>query len=380
MILIDKKNTRIDALDALRGFAVVLICLVHNFNHFSFKEFPPINIESNLLNSLDFHFYYIINYYAIGKGYALFALLFGITFSLQYQNYKKKNIDFGYRFLWRLILLAGFGLINSFFYSGDILVIYAILGISLFITRKFNDKIILVLAIFFLMQPLQWIEVFSPSFKDFTTDLTNNYNQTLCDLELLIKERNIIHIITNNITTLQVAKVSYILANPRSTQTLGLFFLGIILQRKNLFLKSHRNSRFWIYTLITSAFFIPSFMVPWKIIEKISEMWINLLFTFILASSFMLLLENAKLNNSLTWLKIYGRMSMTNYISQSFIGAIIYLPIGMHLATICNITLSVIVGIAIIVMQVFFSSRWFKKHKYGPLEGIWHKLTWIRSK
>ena len=46
----------------------------------------------------------------------------GFTFYIQHTNQKKRGKDFGYRFLWRLVLLAGFATLNAaFFPAGDIL-------------------------------------------------------------------------------------------------------------------------------------------------------------------------------------------------------------------------------------------------------------------
>ena len=45
-----------------------------------------------------------------GKAYAIFALLFGFTFYLQSRNSEKRGLDFKNRYMWRLLLLLGFGM------------------------------------------------------------------------------------------------------------------------------------------------------------------------------------------------------------------------------------------------------------------------------
>ena len=60
-----------------------------------------------------------------GKAYAIFALLFGFTFYIQSANQQRKGKDFGYRFLWRLVLLAVFATVNAaFFPAGDVLFLF----------------------------------------------------------------------------------------------------------------------------------------------------------------------------------------------------------------------------------------------------------------
>ena len=79
-------------------------------------------------------------------------------------------------------------------------------------------------------------------------------------------------------------------------------------------------------------------------------------------------------------LRYYGRMSLTNYITQSIAGAIIYFPFGLYLAPYCGYTLSLFIGFVLFLLQVQFCKWWLKGHKQGPLESLWHKWTWMYSK
>ena len=100
------KNTRIETVDALRGFAVMAIVLVHNLEHFIFPVYPE-NTPA-WLNVLDQGIFNVIFSLFAGKAYAIFALLFGFTFYIQWNNRKLSGKDFGYRFLWRMVLLLFF--------------------------------------------------------------------------------------------------------------------------------------------------------------------------------------------------------------------------------------------------------------------------------
>lgn len=71
-----------------------------------------------------------------GKAYAIFALLFGFTFYVQYENQRLRGRDFGYRFLWRLVGLALLATIDAaFFPGGDLLLLYAVVGVVLFVVQ-----------------------------------------------------------------------------------------------------------------------------------------------------------------------------------------------------------------------------------------------------
>ena len=102
------KSPRIEVVDALRGFAVMAILLVHHIEHFIFPVYPASSAQPEWLNVLDTGVKTVIFSLFAGKSYAIFALLFGFTFYIQYTNQEKKGKDFGYRFLWRLLLLTLF--------------------------------------------------------------------------------------------------------------------------------------------------------------------------------------------------------------------------------------------------------------------------------
>ena len=111
--------SRLHVVDALRGFAIVSIMLLHNIEHFDFY-FKPTNLPAWMV-SLDKGIWDTLFFLFGGKSYAIFALLFGLTFFIQSHNQEKKGRDFRARFAWRLILLLGFGIINSAFYEGEII-------------------------------------------------------------------------------------------------------------------------------------------------------------------------------------------------------------------------------------------------------------------
>lgn len=62
------------------------------------------------------------------------------------------------------------------------------------------------------------------------------------------------------------------------------------------------------------------------------DMWQKLAFTLVLVASFILLYQRRKFSAAVAGLRFYGRMSLTNYISQSVIGAFVYFPFGLYLA------------------------------------------------
>lgn len=386
--LTDKKP-RIEVVDALRGFAVMAIILVHNLEHFIFPVYPA--NPAGWLNALDQGVKNGIFTLFAGKAYAIFALLFGFTFYIQTSNQKRQGRDFGYRFLWRLVLLAVFAALNAaFFPAGDVLLLFVVVGLVLFLTRNWSDKALLVAAIIFLLQPAEWYH-YVASLIDPSHQLPNlKVGEMYATVAEYTKAGDFWTFIIGNITLGQKASLLWAVNAGRFSQTAGLFLLGFYIGRKEFFVSSGKNLRFWQNTLIAAAIaFAPLYTLKELVMNSEAivrqsagtafDMWQNLTFTLVLIASFVLLYQNRKFSNAINGLRFYGRMSLTNYITQSVIGAFIYFPFGLYLAPYCGYAVSLLIGIATFLLQVRFCKWWLSRHKQGPLEHIWHKWTWIGS-
>ena len=89
----------------------------------------------------------------------------------------------------------------------------------------------------------------------------------------------------------------------------------------------------------------------------------------------VLLLQSSFFQKVLSPLKSYGRMALTNYISQT---ALIYLA-GNMLNLFNNITFiqSLYLCLTIYIIQFMFSTIWLHFFQYGPLEWIWRMVTYL---
>ena len=382
-----KENPRIEVVDALRGFAVMAIILVHNLEHFIFPVYPA---ESPAwLNVLDQGVFNGVFSLFAGKAYAIFALLFGFTFYIQTNNQKKQGKDFGYRFLWRMVLLVGFATLNAaFFPAGDVLLLFAVVSLVLFFTRNWSDKAILIASIFFLLQPVEWYHYIASLINPAHQLPDLKVGEMYAEVAAYTKAGNFGDFLLGNITLGQKASLFWAINAGRFFQTAGLFLLGFYIGRKRLFVSSERNLRIWVKTLIVAAIsFAPLYTLKELIMGNDAivqqsagtafDMWQKLAFTLVLVASFVILYQNRTFSKMVGNLRFYGKMSLTNYITQSIIGAVIYFPFGLYLAPYCGYTVSLLIGLFTFFLQVLFCKWWLGKHKQGPLEYIWHKWTWI---
>lgn len=382
-----KKSTRIVVVDALRGFAVMAIILVHNLEHFIFPVYPA--DSPGWLNVLDQGVFNVTFSLFAGKAYAIFALLFGFTFYIQSSNQKKQGKDFGYRFLWRLVLLVGFATLNAaFFPAGDVLLLFAVVGLVLFFARNWSDRAVLFASILFLLQPVEWCHYIAHWVNPAHQLPDLKVGEMYAEVAAYTKAGDFWPFVWGNITLGQKASLLWAVNAGRFFQTAGLFLLGFYMGRKQLFLSSESNLRLWTKTLIISAVsFAPLYTLKDLIMKNdaitqqtvgtVFDMWQKLAFTLVLVASFVLLYQNEKFCRIVGNLRFYGRMSLTNYIAQSVMGAVIYFPFGLSLAPHCGYAVSLLVGVLTFLLQVQCCKWWLGKHKQGPLEQVWHKWTWL---
>ena len=382
-----KGNSRIEVVDALRGFAVMAIVLVHNLEHFIFPVYPESSPE--WLNVMDEGVLNGVFSLFAGKAYAIFALLFGFTFYIQTDNQKKQGKDFGYRFLWRMLLLLVFATLNAaFFPAGDVLLLFAVVSLVLFLTRNWSDKAVLITSIIFLLQPVEWYHYIASLFNPAHQLPDLKVGEMYAEVAEYTKSGNFGAFLLENITLGQKASLFWAINAGRCSQTAGLFLLGFYFGRKQLFVSSEKNLRVWVRMLIVAAVsFAPLYTFKDLIMKSDAiiqqsvgtafDMWQKLAFALVLVASFVILYQNKTFCKMVSNLRFYGKMSLTNYITQSIIGAVIYFPFGLYLAPYCGYTLSLLIGIFTFLMQMYFCKWWLGRHKQGPLEYIWHKWTWI---
>ena len=121
---------RIDAMDILRGLALVGILLM-NIEWFN-RALSNLGFQDTNLTGLDHAVGWLIRCFVEGKFYKLFALLFGMGFAVMLIRAKAANRPFGAWFSRRMLVLIVIGLLHMIFlWGGDILHDYGVAGLLL---------------------------------------------------------------------------------------------------------------------------------------------------------------------------------------------------------------------------------------------------------
>lgn len=381
-------NQRLEVVDALRGFAILSIMLLHNIEHFDFIHMPEHlpawikTIDRGVWDTLFFLFG--------GKSYAIFALLFGVTFAIQDANYAKRGGDFRGRFAWRLVLLAGFGLVNSAFYQGDILMIYAVLGLSLIPVARLSNGVVFAIACALMLQPFLVVDALR-ALGDTRTTIPDPVSWSYFgQMGPYITGSSLVDTWWGNLTNGRTAVFLWTWENGRVPQACSLFMLGMLAGRLGLFAPSEKNLRFWRRVLIGGALVFTAFHFGTshvtrtlsgpalkRAVETMMATWSNLAFMSVLTSGFVLLYQATRLTRVLQVLAPVGRMSLSNYLLQTLAGTALYYGFGLGLYQYTGATYCLGIGLALASLQIWFSHVWLKRHRQGPLETLWHKGTWV---
>ncbi|MGZ5237461.1 MAG: DUF418 domain-containing protein [Caldimonas sp.] len=143
---------RIEALDVLRGVALFGIFIM-NMPGFTHSLFTPPPLPESAVDSLAISLRELL---FAGKFNLMFGLLFGIGFSLQLGRLEAARPGGGATLVYarRLAVLLVIGLGHAaLLWSGDVLVVYAVLGFGLLALRRVPERALLALIALCLVYP-----------------------------------------------------------------------------------------------------------------------------------------------------------------------------------------------------------------------------------
>lgn len=385
-----KNNSRAPILDMLRGVALLGV-FVANIAVFSGYVFLPEKQKSLLPTAATdvfvdfFHFAFID-----GKFYSMFSLLFGIGFSIIIS--KSGGI---FTFYKRLIILIAIGLAHIFLiWFGDILLLYALLGLLLPLFAKASNRTLLLLASVLILSPIILDttrtlsnEKFSPESyfykkgaeKDEEIGLTQN-----TDFVKWVSEADY-----PKFKALLVGGFYYrwggLIENNRLPKVFALFLLGMMIgrnrwyenlpEKKQLLLQIRK----WCLiiglptTLVFAYLSVFNDEEP-KILHAIAYAFSVIPMAFVYITS--LILWHLKSQSALKAFAYVGKMTLTNYILQSCSAFLLFYGTGMGWFGKMGSTVTLFMAIGIFVIQVVLSKLWLRYFEFGPLEWVWRQLTY----
>ncbi|MCM1451427.1 MAG: DUF418 domain-containing protein [Clostridium sp.] len=384
-------------LDALRGFALLGVCLA-NYPEFSLYTFLPDAATEAMPTAAADRVVKFLQYLFIdGKFYTLFSLLFGIGFSIIITHAAERGAN-GFRIFYRrMIILALIGCAHlMLIWSGDILLLYAVLGMLLPLFRNMSDKKILITAgallllpvlvdgiaelagIFFAKYPYgQWWH-----YAGICGITEENFGTWLRDADSYLQVHQFL------IQGAWERMYEFVDGN-RYFKVMGLFLIGFVVGRRKIYadLKAYKpllnKVALWgcVLGLPLSALYALSGVNH----HPMGAAMHTVLYTFSvypLGFAYAALLGLFCIRHkdwiAWRWFAAPGRMALTNYISQSLIGMFLFYGIGLGLGASIGLWQTELIAAGVFAFQIAFSAAWLKAFRFGPLEWIWRMLTYGR--
>ncbi len=370
------QQARITMVDALRGWALLGLFVVHCVERFELFWLAP---------QMDDWYYWVFALFA-GKAFAIFALLFGFSFATIMANERARGGDFTRRFAWRLLLLLGFGTLHVVFYRGDIMQVLAVVGLLLIpFDRIRSDRALLVLAALALVQLPLWYRLWAAGDGQ-AWALAQPLYFSWGSLPTLA-EGSFGAVALNNLGPGSVGKWSFYIENGRAMEIVGLFLIGMVLQRRRLFADAGVRRVFWLVVALAGA-------VGWLAAQGITQ-WVDAnpldpaqaqsgawlleqarsLPAMVFQVAVFVLIWHSPLQVLVGWLAAPGRMTLTLYIFQSIVFAPLLYGYGFGWWDDLSNAQMAAVGIVAFALQAWGAALWFRAYRYGPLEWLWRAGT-----
>ena len=328
--------------------------------------------------------------YGADKFIFIFSFLFGIGFAIMHLKYQSDDKRFFNLYLRRMLALMLFGVIHIvFFWAGDILFSYSLMGIVLLLTRKLRSGWLLFLSVFLYFSPIIYIAFqsvypFLPSALDSVSELKMPYIIDVYSggsyLEILSLRLHEFFAFRN---------INLIYYTPK---VLALFIAGSLFYRHDFLNKinsSVRKSFALFLALIIVGVSLNIFTE--SIVDGLSGSGENPFGTAIYMGVFeltniflgfsyillvLLLTQLKHFNKILNPLKYVGRMALTNYLMQSLIFTTLMYSYGFAKFGSFRPWQLVVMVVVVFVAQIFISKLWLQNHRFGPLEKLWRDLTY----
>ncbi len=374
------QNKRIEVIDAIRGFALMGLFLVHMVEYFELYWFAP---EPGWVHDVVFGLF-------AGKAYALFALMFGVSSYILLEAPASKASLSHARYGWRMMLLWGMGYIHSLIYAGDILQVLAIGGLLILLLHRLPQKWMISLALIFLLQ--------IPFFIQYALILPDdNYLQPKFwaasgENFKVFANADFAGLLQYNLWQGQQPKWIMNVETGALWNFLGLFFVGIVLARENLFGDRLSTQSYLkvavvllVFALVVStvrshfAVNFEPFMNKWVFQEGLGRIY-NFCVIGVYISFGVVLY---RLNLGRRILKPFvacGRVSLSLYLLQTLIFVPLYYGFGLGLHKSIGQQNALILGVVFWGLQMVIANWWLKQYRYAPFEALWRYLTRINSR
>jgi uncharacterized protein len=412
---------RIASLDVLRGVAILGI-LVMNIYGFAM----PLAAYSNPLlmggtDTLNMGTWFFSHILFDQKFMSIFAMLFGAGIILMTERAAKKGAKYGRIFYRRQFWLIILGAMHGYFiWFGDILFMYAIVGMLAYLFRSRAPRTLVIVAccllsitllinysIGFSMPKLQGAAAEIQILVEADEKISEEQQKTLDDWDEArsmmapdaetVRENVDLHLggyaeIAGDrapfVMTLQVYMVILI-----GWRALALMLLGMALMKIGV-LSAKRSASFY-RKMIVVCYGIGLPLTIYSAFDlyahEFHELYVyqgggtanyfgSILVGMGHVGLVMLLIKGGVAQNLLQRFAAVGRMALSNYLMHSIILTTMFYGYGLGLYGSISRFGQMGFVVAVIALQLLLSPWWLARYRFGPFEWLWRSLTyWQRQ-
>lgn len=427
---------RVVTLDVLRGVAIWGILFVNVLACSQPGDWFAVRWSE--IGTLDYVVEVLKLFFVQAKFYTLFAFLFGLGFAMQLNRAESRGQGFALRFLWRMLLLWGIGLVHVLYlWDGDILNTYAAAGIFLLIyygikrlldwlvrrlskgrRRKLHRRWMLVWAALLLFGPMLLFSALAyygfslraevhagvrdseelTGFASWTWDLMEQGEEQIAEYRSgerarAVNEQFAEGDFSDTLRYRGDVLVQRVGSGPFWLIISGIFCVGAFFGRYRFIDRAGELKRGFRILLVVScliglplsALFVHSTLaldqvegISWYfLLAEITKTASGLAFALI----YVAVITLAMLTRARRWLGFFapvGRMALSNYLLQSIINTTVFYGYGLGMMGKLGSFEQVIYLCALFALQALASRWWLTRFRYGPAEWLWRSLTYLR--
>lgn len=390
-------RNRIDLLDALRGFALLGILLVNIRSWSGWFSLEPAQRDA-LAGGAESTWWhqFLVTAVLEGKFYTIFSFLFGLGFALQLSRLERRGAAGVSIYRRRLLILLGLGVLHmSLLWDGDILTLYALLGLLLPFFRDWSDRRLVTAAMMLILLPIPGFALVHTLGVQPDLGLPNVGDRLFVilggdpALEKLWPLREDWASFFAWTLSGPPFRVGDLIQSWRLPKVLAIMLLGLWAGRRLVdgrLLEDRQLLR--RIALIGFAIGIPA-NVYYGFIGGLEQQGFRaglvahsvyavgvVPLALAYAASFALLWP--RLKSVMEMFAAPGRMALTNYLSQTVLGLLIFYGVGFGLYRSMSPWAVSAVALAIFVTQIIWSRVWLRYFAQGPMEALWRRLTYGR--
>ena len=383
--------SRIVEIDIVRGFALFGVLLVNMYNFGS---------ESIAWNSMgDQLAFAFMRVFLQSKSWILFAMLFGFGFALQLQRGDARNFRFIFVYLRRLAVLFAFGIAHALLFDGDILMLYAELGLGLLLVRRLPTHMLLVLAVgLMLIFPATRLAL-GPEREE-----VENVAEARAELEHarqtdVYATGSLAEVVADNASAIPADPLEDIDSPESGLAVFAMFLLGFSVGRSGVLrdipvhvirIARVRNWGLGLGLAAMAAERVLAATAGYAVFRPQqagpgAQLAGDLVFAFGTpalalgyAATLVLAAQTPRGRAMLAPLAAVGRLALTVYLTQTLIFSTLFYGYGFGQVFRLGPVAVTAWAVVIFSAQVVACQWWSRRFRFGPVEWMWRSLTYLK--